>query len=226
MLTMVIFFKRRAGMSPEAFQQHWRTVHAGIITRLPGLRRYVQNHVHPSAYRKGEPQFDAIAESSFDDTEAMKSLAKSREYEAVLADEPNFIDRSSMGSIITEPHVVKDGRAGTLKSIALLKRKTGMPIDEFFAYWKNEHGALCARVPAFRRYVQCPTRRSGYTSGRTPAYDGVAMVWYESGFENMEALREASGQPEFAALRADLDKFMDAEHSPSLFVREEVVLAG
>jgi len=222
MLTMVIFFKRRAGMSVEAFQDHWRTVHAGIITRLPGLRRYVQNHVLASAYRKGEPQFDAVAESSFDDTEAMKSLAKSREYGDVLADEPNFIDRASMGSIITEPQVVKEGEPGTLKSVALVKRKPGMPIEEFFEYWQNTHGALCASVPAFRRYVQCPTRRSVYASGRTPAYDGAAMSWFES----MDALREAAGQPEFAALRADLSRFMDAEQSPTLFVREEIVFAG
>jgi len=90
MVRMVICFKRRPGMTVEAFQTHWRTVHAGLIARLPGLRGYVQNHVLPSSYRKSEPAYDAVAESSFDDTQAMKALAGSPAYAAVLADEPNF----------------------------------------------------------------------------------------------------------------------------------------
>jgi uncharacterized protein (TIGR02118 family) len=76
MVKMVIFFKRLPEMPVEAFQQHWRTRHAELIAPLPGIRRYVQNTPLPSAYRKGEPPFDAVAESSFDDTQAMKSLAK------------------------------------------------------------------------------------------------------------------------------------------------------
>ena len=91
MVKMVICFKRKPGMDVAAFQSHWRTVHAGIIARLPGIRRYVQSHVLLASYRKSEPPFDAVAESSFDDTQAMKSLAASPEYAAVLADEPGGI---------------------------------------------------------------------------------------------------------------------------------------
>ena len=108
MVKMVICFKRKPGMDVAAFQSHWRTVHAGIIARLPGIRRYVQSHVLLASYRKSEPPFDAVAESSFDDTQAMKSLAASPEYAAVLADEPNFIDRSSLQSFVTDEHVITD----------------------------------------------------------------------------------------------------------------------
>ena len=223
MITMVIFFKRKSGMPVEAFQEHWRTTHADIIARLPGIRRYVQNHPLASAYRKGEPAFDAVAESSFDDTEAMKTLARTPEYAAVLADEPNFIEPSTMGSIITEEHVIKDGSPGqdSVKSISLMTHKDGMPIDEFFRYWLEVHGPLCKAVPSFRRYVQCHTRRSIYSSGRTPAYDGAAMSWFDS----MEALREAAGSPDFARLRADLDNFMASDRSPAILAREHIVLA-
>ena len=64
-----------------------------------------------SAYRKGEPVYDGVAESYFDDTQAMKALAKMPEYAAVLADEPNFIDGPSMASIITDEYVIKDAPA-------------------------------------------------------------------------------------------------------------------
>jgi uncharacterized protein (TIGR02118 family) len=220
MIKTVIFFKRKSGMSVEAFQEHWRTTHADIIVRLPGIRRYVQNHPLPSAYRKGEPLYDAVAESSFDSTEVMKALPGTREYQAVLDDEPNFIEPGTMGSVITEEHVVKEGavRDDAVKSISFVSRKPQMPIDEFFRYWRDVHGALCRAAPAFRRYVQNHTRRSIYASGRTPAYDGVAMSWFDS----LEALREASASPEFARLRADLDNFMVNERSPSLLAREHV----
>jgi uncharacterized protein (TIGR02118 family) len=222
-LKVVIFFKRKAGMPVEAFQEHWRTTHADIIARLPGIRRYVQNRTLASGYRKGEPAFDGVAESSFDGTEAMKGLLGTREYQAVLDDEPNFIERSTMGSIITDEHVIKEGPAApdAIKSISLVTRRDAMPIEEFFRYWREVHGPLCKAVPSFRRYVQCHTRRSIYASGRTPAYDGAAMTWFDS----TEALRAAAGSEDFARLRADLEHFMASERSPSVLAREHIVLA-
>ncbi|MBI3376189.1 MAG: EthD family reductase [Betaproteobacteria bacterium] len=223
MVKMVIFFKRKSGMSVEAFQDHWRRTHAAIIVRLPGIRRYVQSHVLPSSYRKGEPVFDAVAESSFDDTQAMKLLSGSPQYAEVLADEPNFIERSSMNSIITDEHVIKDAPAPAngIKSIDFVTHKPGMPIDEFRAYWREVHGPLCAAIPAVRRYVQNPTRRSIYDSGRTPAFDGAAMTWFDS----MDALRAAAPTPEFARLRDDVEKFVARDASPFVLTQEHVILA-
>lgn len=222
MVKIIIFFKRKPGMSVEAFQEHWRTTHANIIIGLPGIRRYVQNHVLPSAYRKGEPPYDAVAESSFDDTKAMKDLAKSADYAKVLADEPNFIDGPTMGSIITEEHVITDGPApaAALKTVDLVTRKQGMPIDEFFRYWREDHGRMCAAATAMRRYVQNHTRRSIYDSGRTPAYDGAAMAWYDS----MDALRAAATTPEFDRLRKDADNFVARDKSPMVLTAEHVLL--
>ncbi len=223
MIKMLIFFKRKAGMPLEAFQEHWRTTHAEIIVRLPGIRRYVQNHTLASGYAKDEPAFDGVAESSFDDTQAMKSLVGTLEYAAVLADEPNFIDPSSMGSVITEEHVIKEGPPPreAVKSIAFVARKARMPIDEFFRYWLEVHGPMYAAVPAVRRYVQNPARRAIYESGRTPAYDGAAMSWFDS----TRALREAAGSPEFERLRADVDGFVEVGRSPFVLAREHVLLA-
>ena len=223
MIKVVYFFKRRPEMSVEAFQDHWGTTHAQLITALPGIRRYVQNHTLPSAYRKGEPAFDGVAESWFDDTGAMKALASSPQYAAVLTDEPAFIDHASMGSIITEEHVIKDGPApeGGVKTVDLVTRRAGMPIDAFFKYWRDDHGPLGAASPAVRRYVQSHTRRSIYDSGRTPAYDGAAMMW----FDDMETLRTASRTPEFERLRADIDNFIARDKSPFVIAAERVMLA-
>jgi len=175
MIKVIYFFKRRPGMSVEDFQAHWRTTHADIIVALPGIRRYVQNHTLPSAYRKGEPAFDGVAESWFDDTQTLKALAATPQYAAVLADEPKFIDGPTMGSIITDEHVLKDGPApaGGIKTVDLVTHKPGMPLDAFFKYWREDHGRLGAAAPVVRRYVQSHTRGSIYAAGRTPAYDAA-----------------------------------------------------
>lgn len=223
MIKIIYFFKRRPGMTVEAFHEHWRTTHAEIITALPGLRRYVQNHTLPSAYRKGEPAFDGVAESWFDDTQALKALAGTAQYAAVQADEPAFIDGSTIGSIVTEEHVLKDGPvpSGGVKTIDLVTRKPGVPVDEFFAYWLKTHGPLGGASPAVRRYVQSHTRRSVYAAGRTPPYDGAAMMW----FDDMQALRAASATVEFDRLRADVANFVDRDRSPFILAAEHVVVA-
>ena len=158
-------------MAAEAFHEHWRARHAPLVVRLPGLRRYVQN------VPLGEDaRYDAVAESSFDDTQAMKLLAGSAEYAAVLEDEPRFIDRASMGSVITEEHLLKDGRGSAIKTLAFLKRASGTPIDDFFRALL-EDGLRAASMPGVVRYAQCHARRAIYDSGKEPAYDAVEMTW-------------------------------------------------
>ena len=169
----VIFFRRRPGMALAAFHEHWRVRHAAIIVRLPGIRRYVQN------YPLGEAPFDAIAESSFDDTQAMKTLARTPQYAEVLEDEPRFIDRPGMRSIITEEHLLKDGASSAHKTLLFVRRKPDVGIDDFFRTLLEE-GRRAAAAPGVVRYAQCHTRRSAYDSGRSPAYDAVTMTWFAS----------------------------------------------
>jgi uncharacterized protein (TIGR02118 family) len=222
MIKIVYFFKRKAGMPVEDFQHHWRTTHADLILKLAGITGYVQSHVLASSYRKGEPAFDGVAESYFDSTQAMKELAQTPSYEAVLADELNFIDAATKGSIITDEYVVNDAPPpkDALKTIDLVNRKAGMSIDEFGKYWREVHGPLCRAAPAMRRYVQSHTRRAIYDSGRAPLYDGAASAW----FDGMDALRAAAATPEFARLRDDVPKFIDRARSPSLLTTEHVFL--
>ena len=222
MVKIVIFFKRKPGMTVDDFQKHWRTTHADIILKLPGIKRYVQSHVLGSAYRKGEPAYDGVAESYFESTQAMKDLAKTAFYAAVLADEPNFIDGPTMASIITDEYIVKDAKPPRdgLKTIDLVNRKAGMSVDDFQKYWRDTHGPLCQAASAMRRYVQNHTRRAIYDSGRTPPFDGAAMAWFDS----MDALRAAAPTPEFARLRADVDNFIARDRSPSLLTTEYVFL--
>ncbi len=223
MVKAIAFFKRRAGMSVDEFQAYWRTRHPEVVTKLSGVRRYVQSHTRPAAYRKGEPIYDGIAEVWFDDTAAMHALRDTSAMVAVQADEARFIDRSTMGLIVTEDHVVKDGAVppGAAKGVGFVRRKAGMEVEAFQRHWLEVHGPLGAAVPTLRRYVQSHTRRAAYDRGREPAWDGAAMLWFDDG----TALRAATDTPEWARAKADDPNFI-APGPVAFIVTTEHVIVG
>ena len=222
MVKAVSFFRRKAGMPVEEFQEYWRTRHPDAVLGLPGVRRYVQSHTLRSGYRMRQPVYDGIAELWFDDSAAMRALRGTPAYAAVEVDEARFIDRASMGLIITEEHVLKDGAApaGGVKNVEFLRRKPGVAVEDFQRYWRETHGPLAAPIPMIRRYVQSHTRLAGYEGGRTPAWDGVAITW----FDDTAAMRASARTPEYARVRADEAKFLAAGDAPFIITREHVVV--
>ena len=222
MVKALSFFKRRSGMPVEAFQAYWRASHPQAVVRLPGVRRYVQSHTLPGAYRRGEPVYDGIAEIWFDDTQAMRALAGTPAYAAVQADEAKFIERATMGLIITEEHVIKDGPvpAAGVKNVEFLTHRPDLTIEAFQRYWREVHGPLAARIGVIRRYVQSHTRRSAYERGRVPRWDGAALTW----FDDTQAMRASAASPEYAAVRADEANFL-APAAPFIITREHVIVA-
>jgi uncharacterized protein (TIGR02118 family) len=216
-LKVVAFFKRKPGSSVEAFDRHWGTRHAELVRRLPGLRRYVQNPTLESGYRKREPVFDGVAEAWFDDGEALRVSGASPEYRAVKADEANFLDAASLGSLVTEEVVIVDGPASprAVKLIAFLTRRPDLEPEAFRVYWRDRHGPLAAGVPGLRRYVQCHVGPGIYRAGRSPVFDGVPISW----FEDAEALRASGASPQYHAVRRDEANFLAPRPLPFVIAR-------
>jgi uncharacterized protein (TIGR02118 family) len=224
MVKLVACLKRKPGVSVEEFQRHWRTQHAEIVVRQAGLRRYVQNHVLPTAYARGEPLFDGVAEAWFDDVDAMRRLAPSAEYRAVREDEPSFLDVPAMRVVLTDEVTIVDGvaPAGAVVLIAFLTRRPGITPEAFQRHWRETHGPLVARVPGLRRYVQSHARLGGYAAGRTPPSDGVPLAT----FDDTAALRAADAGPEFARVRADEPNFLMPGAVPFVLARAVEIPVG
>jgi len=221
MVKVIAIIKRTAGMSVEAFQQHWRTRHADVVAELPGLRRYVQSHTLLAGYRKGEPAWDGIAELSFESTDALRALRGTPAYAAVEEDETRFIDRSTMVTIVTDEHVIKDGalpRDG-VKNVEFVTHRADLAIDAFQRYWRETHGPIAARIPQILRYAQSHVRPSAYAGGRQPRDDGCAITW----FEDTQTMRAAAAAPEYAATRAGEPNFI-APDPPFIITREHVIV--
>jgi uncharacterized protein (TIGR02118 family) len=212
MLKIVAFFKRKPGISVEEFDRHWGTRHADLVRRLPGIRRYVQNPTLASGYRRREPIYDGVAEAWFDDGEALRVSGASAHYRAVKADEPSFIDGTSIASVVTEEVVVVDGAepADGVKLIAFLNRRPDLDVQAFRDYWRERHGPLAAKVPGIARYVQCHVTPGIYRAGREPVYDGVPI----SSFADAEALRASGATPQYEAVRRDEANFLAPKPLP------------
>ena len=206
MVKVITFLKRKSGMPVEEFQHYWRTRHPDVVTRLPGVRRYVQSHALLSLYGKDEPIYDGIAEVWADDTGALRAMTRSPEHAGVQVDEARFIDRASMGVIITEDHVIKEGSTPVeaVKRVTFLTRKPGLSVENFQRHCLERHAPIAAALPGLRRYVHSHTRRQAYEAGRTPAYDGAALAWFDS----VEAIRGAAATPEYARVLADATTFL------------------
>lgn len=223
MVKVIAIIKRKPGMTVEAFQEHWRTGHADVVKRLPGLRRYVQSHTIPSGYRKGEPVWDGIAELWFDSTDALRALAGTAENAAVQEDEGRFIDRGTMTTLVTDEHVIKEGAvpATAVKNVEFITHRPDLSIDAFQRYWREVHGPIAARIPQVRRYVQSPVRPGLYASGRTPRYDGLAITW----FDDTQAMRASAATPEYEKTRTDEANFL-VPGAPSFIITREHVVVG
>jgi uncharacterized protein (TIGR02118 family) len=102
MLKFVVVLYRRPDLSPEQFHENLRNEHGPLAERLPGLRRYVQNHVVPDANRK-HPGWDAVVELFWDDRVAMEAAWKTPEGERATSHLAEFVDLSrSHWSVVCE----------------------------------------------------------------------------------------------------------------------------
>jgi len=100
------FVNRRPGMELDAFRRYWRETHGPIASHIPALVRYEQNHLALDEYQRGEPPFDGLAITWFRSTGDMRDGAKTPEYAATRADEPNFLPNGHLPIVIVREHVL------------------------------------------------------------------------------------------------------------------------
>ena len=105
MAKVIFVLQRKPGSTREQCLQYWAgEQHTSIVKNIPGLKRWVQNHVVSAP---GEPVCDGIGEMWFDSDEAVESAVNSPEMGAAVEDAKNFLDMEKTGLIIvTEKTVI------------------------------------------------------------------------------------------------------------------------
>lgn len=117
MYKVVFLLKYRSDMSIEDILHEWKGSHGELALKLPGLRRYVQNH-WAAAPPMHERAYDASVDLWFDDEAAFTSAFAGPQGQAMLKDDLRLFDRSMkpayVGGVVEE-HVMRwepggDGR--------------------------------------------------------------------------------------------------------------------
>src|SRR5579884_489065 len=108
MIKSLSLLTRKPDLTHEEFMRHWVEVHAPLAHAVPGLRRYVQNHIVEERTRPDIPTadvaIDGIAELWFDDRAAMDRANASPEAKRLHADGALFIGR--IKSFVIEEKIV------------------------------------------------------------------------------------------------------------------------
>lgn len=111
---------RRPMDDRATFAEGWRN-HAELISDLPGVRAYQQNHVvEDFASASAHPlAIDGIVELRFDSPEAMAQAFQSPAAKAMAADEPNFLGHGSGYALTTDgPLQPVDGGAKLIVALS------------------------------------------------------------------------------------------------------------
>ncbi len=110
MIKSIVVVYRKSGLSIDEFNQHWKEAHGPLAARMiPGLRRYVQNHLVRLPGMKYEG--DGVVEMWYDTYEDYrKSLeyVRSPEAKVLSEDGASFADLRNAKVWLAEEHVIKD----------------------------------------------------------------------------------------------------------------------
>ena len=95
MIKSLSLLTRKAGLTHDAFVRHWVEIHAPLAHAVPGVRRYVQNHIQGQRTRPDiattEVAVDGVAELWYDDRAAMDRANASPEAKRLHDDGALFI---------------------------------------------------------------------------------------------------------------------------------------
>ena len=85
MIKLIVAVRKRADMTVEAFQKHWREQHAELVRNCPAtakyVRKYVQCHTLPDEYASGSAAFDGTAELWFDSVADKEAFFNDPDYQ-------------------------------------------------------------------------------------------------------------------------------------------------
>lgn len=107
MVKAIFVAAKHPGLGLEEFFHHWEREHGRLAARVPGLRRYVQNHGLREAYPPGGQSHDGWSELWFDDLAALRAALASPEWNTLLADGADLFAQPG-GTVVARERLQKD----------------------------------------------------------------------------------------------------------------------
>jgi len=219
MIRQSSYFRRLPSITVAQFQDHWQNRHAEVVTQLPGIVRYIQNHTTAALPGRTAP-FDGIAEVWFESKDAMKANVGSDALRRIRTDEANFIDASSTGTIITDDFYLKEPGPAETKLMALVRRQPDLSLDEFTRKYRDEFGPLVANLAGIAGYLQGHCALGAYRDGREPPYDALATLW----FADAEGMQATFGSSEMASISEIEQHILQLDKVDAILCQEVVII--
>ncbi len=229
MIHQLIFAGPKPGMTVQEFQNYWVNVHAvKYASKIPQIKRYLIDTRIPFDGDMGTPKLphEGVAEIWLEGEEEQLASLQSKEFlEGARLDEPKWAAFWLTFGLDTTAHLIVEGPPLTkdptwIKLLILLKRKPGVPLENFRQYSLKVHAPVVAELPGLKRYLQCHTRDGSYVFGEA-SFDGVEQLW----FDNVDALRKALDSVQFQEkVKASLDSFVDLKYIFTLVTRENWII--
>ena len=177
MINAITIIKKKQGLTYEKFQNYWKNEHAEIVTRSPLVGTYIQSHPIYNDELTFEDTIDGIAEIWFDDTNAMRSLAATKEYKDIQDDEKVFIDGSSVRLIIAEDIITVEGDVSDYKLIIFMNKSSNVELTDFRKELVDM-ASQYSKKNVNRMKVSLP-KIAGYKGDKSPAWDAILTFWLD-----------------------------------------------
>jgi len=208
--------QKRADIDQQEFRTHWRTGHGALAAKLPGLRRYHQNHIVDRAqrgitYARDGLDFDGFSELWFDDVPAMQAAFASDEVKALAADEDRFISDLKLISAVQHVVIPTPTDVPLIKRMTTLKRRPDVSAEKFQEEWFDVHSVLVKRLPQVKGYTQNLIFDRSHGRGKPATYnelpiDGIVELW----FTDTDELNQGFGSDAGKTLMTHATEFIAA----------------
>jgi len=178
--------RRRPDLDKGEFEKHWLEPHGPLTARLPGCRRYVQNHIRdvPGTNALARTlQVDGIPQLWFDTPEDRVAAHGSPELKACDLDSRLFV--GAVSRVITEVKgTAREGPSGSVKQILLFTR-LGRPFGESGAALASRHAATLDALEGVLARIDYDVVQQGPAPGSTVPnlgvdVDAIVDIWLDS----------------------------------------------
>ncbi len=111
MVRLTCMLRRKAGMTPAEFHEHWRNVHGPLVLSTKSgshVARYEQ-HPRPLSDYSGDddPGYDGVTIQWFASMDDYRAQLAEEDFAVVWADIERFLDTDRLEFVVTEhPHLL------------------------------------------------------------------------------------------------------------------------
>ncbi|MCX6512181.1 MAG: EthD domain-containing protein [Actinobacteria bacterium] len=105
MVRLTCILRRKAGMTPAEFHQHWEQVHAPLIERLAAGSHVLKYEQHPRPLESysgdDDPGFDGVTLQWFASMEAYEAHMAEPDFADMWTDIESFLDVGALHFVVT-----------------------------------------------------------------------------------------------------------------------------